>query len=206
MNFQYLESIDCEMLPSSLYNKETVLSMNENSQDDVCSQGQKTTEQESSAEGLISKEFPNHLKYDFLEPEKRKLVIKSTTLTKSEEQKLLEILRKYKEAIAWSIEDVKGISPSICMHKILLNDNAKTSIEHQRRLNHVMKEVVRKEVLKWLNAGFIYAISDSSWMSPVHMVPKKGGFTVIRNEKNELIRTRTVTGWRVCIDYRKLIL
>ena len=90
------------------------------------------------------------------------------------------------------------------MHKILLNDNAKTSIEHQRRLNPVMKEVVRKEVLKWLNAGFIYAISDSSWVSPVHVVPKKGGFTVIRNEKNELIPTRTVTGWRVCINYRKL--
>ena len=87
------------------------------------------------------------------------------------------------------------------MHKILLDDNAKTSIEHQRRLNPVMKEVVRKEVLKWLNAGFIYAISDSSWVSPVHVVPKKGGFTVIRNEKNELISTRTVTGWRVCIDY-----
>ena len=68
----------------------------------------------------------------------------------------------------------------------------------------MMKEVVRKEVLKWLNAGFIYAISDSSWVSPVHVVPKKGGFTVIRNEKNELIATRTVTGWRVCIDYRKL--
>ena len=86
------------------------------------------------------------------------------------------------------------------MHKILLEDNAKTSIEHQRRLNPVMKEVVRKEVLKWLNAGFIYAISDSSCVSPVHVVPKKGGFTVIRYEKNELIPTRTVTGWRVCID------
>ena len=125
-------------------------------------------------------------------------------MTETEEQKLLVILRKYKEVIAWSIEDLKGISPSICMHKILLEDNAKTSIEHQRRLNPVMKEVVRKEVLKWLNAGFIYAISDSSWVSPVHVVPKKGGFTVIRNEKNELIPTRTVTGWRVCIDYRKL--
>ena len=90
------------------------------------------------------------------------------------------------------------------MHKILLEDNAKTSIEHQRRLNTVMKEVVRKEVLKWLNAGFIYAISDSSWVSLVHVVPKKGGFTVTRNEKNELIPTRTVTGWRVCIDYRKI--
>ena len=64
-----------------------------------------------------------------------------------------------------------------------------------------MKEVVRKEVLKWLNAGFIYAISDSPWVSPIHVVPKKKGFTVIRNQ---LIPTRTVTGWRVCIDYRKL--
>ena len=150
------------------------------------------------------KELPSHLKYEFLEPEKRKPVIISAALTEAEEQKLLVILRKYKEAIAWSIEDLKGISPSICMHKILLEENAKTSIEHQRRLNPVMKEVVRKEVLKWLNAGFIYAISDSSWVSPVHVVPKKGGFTVIRNEKNELIPTRTVTGWRVCIDYRKL--
>ena len=150
------------------------------------------------------KELPIHLKYEFLELEKRKPVIISAALTEAEEQKLLVILRKYKEAIAWSIEDLKGISPSICMHKILLEDNAKTSIEHQRRLNPVIKEVVRKKVLKWLNAGFIYAISDSSWVSLVHVVPKKGGFTVIRNEKNELIPTRTVTGWRVCIDYRKL--
>ena len=144
------------------------------------------------------------MKYEFLETEKRKPVIISAALTKDEEQKLLEIMRKYKEAIALSIEDLKGISPSICMHKILLNDNSKTSIEHQRRLNPVMKEVVRKDVLKWLNAGFIYAISDSYWVSPVHVFPKKGGFTVIRNEKNELIPTRTVTEWRVCIDYKKL--
>ena len=90
------------------------------------------------------------------------------------------------------------------MHKILMEENAKTSIEHQRRLNQVMKEVVRKEVLKWINVGFIYAILDSPWVIPVHVVPKKGGFTVIRNEKNELIPTRIVTGWKVCIDYRKL--
>ena len=68
----------------------------------------------------------------------------------------------------------------------------------------MMKVVIRKEVLKWLNASFIYAISDSSWVSLVHVVPKKGGFTVIRNEKNELIPIRTVTKWRVCIDYIKL--
>ena len=204
MNFQYLESIDNELLPSSLQNKETVLSLNENSQEHVCSKDQKVVEQETSVEGLILKELPSHLKYAFLEPEKRKPVIISAALTKIEEQKLLKILRKYKEAIAWSIEDLKGISPSICMHKILLNDDEKSSVEHQRRLNPVMKDVVRKEVLKWLNAGFIYPISYSSWVSPVHVVPKKGGFTVIRNEKNELIPTITVTGWRVCIDYRKL--
>ena len=90
------------------------------------------------------------------------------------------------------------------MHKIPLEENAKTSIEHQRRPNPIMKEVVRKEVLKWPNAGFIYVISNSPWVSPVHVVPKKGGFTMIRNEKNELIPTRTMTGWRVCIDNRKL--
>ena len=85
------------------------------------------------------KELRSHLKYVFLEPEKRKPVIISVVLTESEEQKLLEVLRKYKEAIAWSIEDLKVISPSICMHRILLNDNAKTFIKHQRRLNPVMK-------------------------------------------------------------------
>ena len=144
MNFQHLESIDYELLPSSLQNKETVLSLNENSQEHVCSKEQKATEQEISAEGLILKELPSHLKYAFLELEKGKPVIISATLTEIEEQKLLKILRKYKEAIAWSIKDLKGISPSICMHKILLNNDARTSIEHQRRLSPVMKDVVRK--------------------------------------------------------------
>ena len=63
-----------------------------------------------------------------------------------------------------------------------------------------MKEVVRKEVFKWLNARFIYAISNSPWVSPVNVVPKNGGFTIIKNEKIKLIPTRTVTGRRVCID------
>ena len=204
MNFQYLESVDYKLLQSSLQNIETVLILNENSQENSCSQEEKVTKQEPSAEGLILKELPSHLKYAFSEPEKGKPVIISAELTENEEQRLLQILRKYEEAIAWSIEDLKGISPSICMYKILLNDDAKTSIEHQRRLNPVMKYVVIKEVLKWLNAGFIYATSDSPWVSPVHVVPKKHGFTVIRNERNELIPIRTMPGWRVCIDYKKL--
>ncbi|MGI4673452.1 hypothetical protein ACR2XN_28715 [Klebsiella pneumoniae] len=116
----------------------------------------------------------------------------------------MEILKKYKKAIGWTIADIRGISPSICMHKILLEEGAKESIEGQRRLNPIMKEVVKKEIIKWLDAGIIYPISDSSWVSHVQCVPKKGGLTVIKNEDNELIPTRTVTGWRICIDYRKL--
>ena len=67
-----------------------------------------------------------------------------------------------------------------------------------------MQEVVKKEILKLLDAGIIYPISDSEWVSPVQVVPKKGGMTVIKNELDELISTRTVTGWRMCIDYRRL--
>ena len=90
--------------------------------------------------------------------------------------------------------DLKRINPSICMQKILIEEYANTSIEHQRRLNPVMKEVVRNVVLKWLTVGFIYVISDNPWVSPIHVKPKKGGIIVIRNEKNELIPTRTITG------------
>ena len=77
-------------------------------------------------------------------------------------------------------------------------------MEAQRRLNPSMKEVVRKEVLKWLDAGVIYPISDSAWVSPVQVVPKKGGTTVIKTENNILLPSRTVIGWRIGIDYRKL--
>ena len=204
MNFQYLKSVDYELLHSRFQNTETIWSLNEKGIENSGINEKKGNEQETSAGGLILKELPSHLKYAFLEPEGVKPVIISAVLNKNEEQQLLRILRKYNEAIAWSIEDLNGNSPSICMHKILLNDEAKTSVEHQRRLNPVMKDVVRKEVLKWLNAGFIYAISDSPSVCPVHVVSKKGGFTVIKKESNELIPTRTVIGWRVCIDYRKL--
>ena len=204
MNFQYLEGVNSDFPHISLHSTEKVLSLKQNSMDNGDKNEEKEFHQETSAEGLVLKELPSHLKYAYLELPKSKPVIIYARLSDAEEQKQLKILKNYQESIAWSIDELKGISPSICMHKILLEENAKPFVEHQRRLNPVMKEVVRKEVLKWLNAGFIYAISDSPWVSPVHVVPKKGGFTVIRNEKNELITTRTVTGWRVCIDYRKL--
>lgn len=85
-----------------------------------------------------------------------------------------------------------------------MEEKFKSSIDDQRRLNPHMKKVVRAEVLKLFDAGIIYPISDSAWISAVQVVPKKGGITVIENEKNELIPTQTVTGWRVCIDYCKL--
>ena len=89
------------------------------------------------------------------------------------------------------------------MHWILLEDGHKPLIEAQRRLNPTMKEVVRKEVLKWLDVGVIYSILDSLWVSPVQVVPKRGGTIVIRIENNALLPSRTVTWWRVCIDYQK---
>lgn len=73
-----------------------------------------------------------------------------------------------------------------------------------RRLNTNLKDIMKKEIMKLLEAGIIYAISDSNWVSPVHVVPKKRGVTVVKNDKNELIPVRTVTGHMMCIDYRKL--
>ena len=90
------------------------------------------------------------------------------------------------------------------MHRILLEDGHKPSVEAQRRLNPTMKEVVLKEVLKWLEAVVIYPISDSAWVSLIQVVPKKRGTTVIKTENNILLPCIRVTGWKICIDYRKL--
>ncbi|KAJ9562175.1 hypothetical protein OSB04_007335 [Centaurea solstitialis] len=150
------------------------------------------------------KPLPPNLKYAFLGDDSTYPVIVSSSLSPSQLDKLWHVLRKYHSVLAYSIDDIKGISPSFCTHRILLNDEHASSIEHQRRLNPNMKEVVQKEVLKLLKSGIIYPISDSPWVSPVQVVPKKGGMTVIKNDRGELISTRPVTGWRMCIDYRKL--
>src|ERR1043165_5109475 len=100
--------------------------------------------------------------------------------------------------------DLKGISPSICQHTINLETDAKPVVDRQRRLNPKMKDMVRTEVLKLLAAGIIYSIAYSKWVSPVHCVLKKGGMTVVPNDKNELIPQRAIIGCRMCIDFRKL--
>ncbi|KAG9458256.1 hypothetical protein H6P81_002764 [Aristolochia fimbriata] len=149
------------------------------------------------------KPLPSNLKYVFLEKNDKPIII-SSCLTGLEEKKLIEVLSKHLKAIGWSLSDIEGINPKICTHRILMEDNYKPSIQPQKRLNPTLQEVVKKEVIKLLDAGIIYPILDSEWVSPVQVAPKKVVTTVIHNENNELIPTRTVTGWRVCIDYRKL--
>ena len=153
---------------------------------------------------LEEKQLPTHLKYAYLEDVATLPVIILSALSHIKEEKLLRVLREHKEAIRWTLVDIKGIRPSMCMHRILLEDDSKPLVDAQQRLNPTMKEVVRKEVLKWLDAGVIYPISDSSWVSLVQVVPKKGGTTVVKNENNDLLPTRIVTGWRICNDCRKL--
>nr|GEU74883.1 reverse transcriptase domain-containing protein [Tanacetum cinerariifolium] len=117
---------------------------------------------------------------------------------------LIKVLKSHKQALAWQLSDIKGIDSEFCTHKILMEDDFKPAIQHQRRVNPKIHEVIKKEVLKLLDARLIYPISDSPWVSPVQCVHKKGGFTVVENEENELFPTRLVTGWLVCIHYQKL--
>ena len=128
----------------------------------------------------------------------------SSSLNASREDKLLGILRMCKQAIGWQISDLKGISPFVCTHQIYMEEEDKQIQQPQRRLNPHMQEVVHTEVLKFLKASIIYLISDSPWVSPTRVVPKKSGVTIMKNEKGEDMPTCLTTGWRVCIDYRRL--
>ncbi|GKA36557.1 reverse transcriptase domain-containing protein [Tanacetum coccineum] len=123
---------------------------------------------------LELKDLPSHLEYAFLEGTDKLPVIISKELKDKEKAALLKVLKSHKRAIAWKNFDIKGIDRSFYTHKIIMEDDFKPAVQHQRRV------------------------------SPVHCVPKKGGMTVVENEDNELIPTRLVTGRQVCIDYRKL--
>nr|GEY76371.1 reverse transcriptase domain-containing protein, chloroplastic [Tanacetum cinerariifolium] len=125
-------------------------------------------------------------------------------LKDDEKEAILKVLKSHKRAIAWKTTDIKGINPRFWTHKILMEEDYKPTVQSQRWVNPKIHEVIKKEVIKLLDAGMIYPIFDSSWVIPIHCVPKKGGITVVENENNELIPTRLVTGWRVCIDYQKL--
>ncbi|GJR49225.1 reverse transcriptase domain-containing protein [Tanacetum coccineum] len=147
--------------------------------------------------GLELKDLPSYLKYAFLEGTDKLPVIIAKDLKEDEKVRLLKVLKSHKRAITWKISNIKGIDPQFCNHKILMEDDSKSEIQHQRRVNQKIHEVIKKEVIKLLDAKLIYPISDSPWLSPVHCVPKKGGMTVIENEDNELIPTRLVMGWHM---------
>ncbi|GKB55864.1 hypothetical protein Tco_0912050, partial [Tanacetum coccineum] len=142
------------------------------------------------------KDLPPHLEYAFLEGDNKLPVIIAKDLSVEEKAALIKVLKSHKRAIAWKLSDIKGINPEFCTHKILMEEDYKPAVQHQRRVNPKIHDVIKKEVEKLLDAGLIYPISDSPWVSPVHCVPKKGGFTVVENDENELIPTRLVTGWR----------
>ncbi|GKB55777.1 hypothetical protein Tco_0911963 [Tanacetum coccineum] len=153
---------------------------------------------------LELKDLPSHLDYAFLEGTDKLPFIIAKNLKEDDKVRLLKVLKSHKRAIAWKISNIKGIDPQFCTQKILIEDDSKLAIQHQRQVNPKIHELIKKEVIKLFDAGLIYPISDSLWVSPVHCVPKKGGITVIKNEDNELIPTRLVMGWSVCIDYQKL--
>ncbi|GJX15458.1 hypothetical protein Tco_0216290 [Tanacetum coccineum] len=142
------------------------------------------------------KDLPSHLEYAFLEGIDKFPFIIAKDLKDEEKADLIKVLKSHKRALAWQLFDIKGINPEFYTHKILMEDDFKPAVQHQRRVNPKIHKVIKKEVLKLLDAGLIYPILDNPWVSPVHCVPKKGGFTVVENEENELIPTQLVTGWR----------
>nr|GEX68273.1 reverse transcriptase domain-containing protein [Tanacetum cinerariifolium] len=161
---------------------------------------------------LNSKPLPPLPKYEqYLPSFKKELkgnnklpVIIAKELGDEEKSTLIKVLKSHKRVIAWKLSDIQGINPKFYTHKILMEEDYKPAVQHQRRVNPKIYDVIKIEVEKLLDAGLIYPMSDSPWVSQVHYVPKKGGFTVVENEENELILTRLVTVWWVCIDYRKL--
>lgn len=116
---------------------------------------------------LELKQLPPYLRYAYVGKSCTLSVIISSTVSEVEEAKLLRVLMENKTVIGWTITDIKGINPSLCMHKILTAENFRPTIESQRRLNPNMNEVVRAEVLKLLDVEIIYLISDSAWINPV---------------------------------------
>nr|GEV82011.1 hypothetical protein [Tanacetum cinerariifolium] len=153
------------------------------------------------------KDLPPHLEYAFLEGNDKFLIIIAKDLSVEEKTALIMVLKSHKRAIAWKLSDIKGIDPEFCTHKILMEEDFEPAVQHQRRVNPKIHDVIKQEVIKLLEAGLIYPISDSPWVSPMHCVPKKGGFTVVENEDNELIPTQRMLkrceDTNLCLNWEK---
>ncbi|GJY89607.1 reverse transcriptase domain-containing protein [Tanacetum coccineum] len=124
---------------------------------------------------LEFKDLPPHLEYTFLEGTSKLPIIIAKDLKREEKEQLLKVLKSHKRAIAWKICDIRGIDPNFCTQKILMKDDFKPVVQHQRRVNPKIHKVIKAEVIKLLDAGFIYPISNSPWVSPIHVVPKEEG-------------------------------
>ncbi|XP_076949134.1 uncharacterized protein LOC143621663 [Bidens hawaiensis] len=133
----------------------------------VSTEGPKERPSIEAPPSLELKELPPHFEYAFLDGEADLPVIISSRLTDDEKSRLVDLLKAQKQAIVWKLMDIQGISPNFCSHRILMEDEYRPVIQSQRRLNPNMSEVVKKEVIKLLDAGLIYPISDSTWVSPV---------------------------------------
>nr|GFB58089.1 reverse transcriptase domain-containing protein [Tanacetum cinerariifolium] len=132
--------------------------------------------------------------YAFLGDNGKWPVIIAKDLSSNEKTTLINVLKTRKKAIAWKLTNIKGIDPEFCSHKILLEEDYSPKVQIQRRVNPKIQNVIKKKVENLFDAGLIYTISDSPWVSPIHCVPKKGGMTVSKNDENELVPTRLVTG------------
>nr|GEV12216.1 reverse transcriptase domain-containing protein [Tanacetum cinerariifolium] len=139
---------------------------------------------------LELKKLPSHLEYAFLKDTNKLPIIMAKDLKDVEKEALIKVLKSHKRAIPWKISDIKGIDSRFCTHKILMEKDYKPAVQSQRRVNLKIHDMIKKEVIKLLDARMIYPIPDSPWMSPIHCVPKKGGMTIIANENNELIPKR----------------
>ncbi|GJT48337.1 reverse transcriptase domain-containing protein [Tanacetum coccineum] len=136
------------------------------------------------------KDLPSHLEYAYLNGDETHPVIISSKLTEKEKVSFLQVLEKHEGAITWKMLAIKGISSSFYTHKTLMEEKFKPVIQPQRLLNPKDQDVVKNEIVRLLDSGLIYPILDSPWVSPIHVVPKKGGITVVLNDNNELIPSR----------------
>ncbi|GKA09985.1 reverse transcriptase domain-containing protein [Tanacetum coccineum] len=107
------------------------------------------------------KDLPPHLEYAFFEGNNKFPVIIAKDLKNEEKAALIEVIKCHKRAIAWKLSDIKGIDPEFCTHKILMEEDYESTIQHQRRVNPKIYNVIKKEVEKLLDAELIYPISDS---------------------------------------------
>nr|GFB17924.1 retrovirus-related Pol polyprotein [Tanacetum cinerariifolium] len=153
------------------------------------------------------KDLPPHLDYAILEGDDKLLVIIAKYLSVEEKTALITVSKSHKRAIIWKLSDIKGINPEFYTHKILMKEDFEPAVQHQRRANPKIRDVIKQEVIKLLEARLIYPIFDSPWVSPVHCVQKKGGFTVVENEDNELIPTQRMLkrceDTNLCLNWEK---